>query len=111
MNESASGFTRLSKRVAAFNSERDWLRFHAPKNLAMALSVEASELVEIFQWMSEAESDALAPGELSRAAEEVADVQIYLLQIAARLGIDIERAVDEKMAKNAMKYPVTNSGS
>lgn len=107
----ASGFARLAERIERFNGERDWHRFHAPKNLAMALSVEASELAEIFQWMSEAESDALDPEHLVRATEEIADVQIYLIQIAARLGIDIDTAVDEKMRKNAAKYPVRRSVS
>ena len=95
----------LTNRIAEFSSARDWERFHAPKNLAMALSVEAAELVEIFQWMSESESEALDEAALGRAADEIADVQIYLIQIAARLGVDIERAVLDKLDKNEAKYP------
>ena len=98
---------RLKERVAAFVAERDWARFHSAKNLAMALSVEASELVELFQWSTEAESDALDDERRQRAAEEIADVQIYLLQIAARLDVDIGAAVLDKLAKNARKYPAS----
>ena len=99
------GLAGLTERVKAFAAERRWARFHSPKNLAMALSVEASELVELFQWKTEEASDALDEDTKARVAEEIADVQIYLLQIAARLDVDIERAVVDKMAKNARKYP------
>lgn len=101
----ALGFEALAVKVAAFAAERDWSRFHSPKNLAMALSVEASELVELFQWLTETESDSLDAAARQRAADEIADVQIYLLQIASRLEIDIADAVIDKMAKNARKYP------
>ena len=101
----SSDFARLAQRIAEFTDQRNWSRFHAPKNLAMALSVEASELVEIFQWMSESESDALDESSSTKAAEEIADIQIYLLQIATRLGVDIEDAVAAKLVKNAEKYP------
>lgn len=95
----------LTKRVRDFGEARDWRRYHAPKNLAMALSVEASELLEIFQWMTAEESDNLDDRELARSRDEIADVQIYLLQIADRLGISIGDAVQKKMMKNAEKYP------
>jgi len=98
-------FESLAARIAEFSAARDWERFHAPKNLAMALSVEAAELVEIFQWMSESESGALDEETLGRATDEIADVQIYLLQIAARLEVDLGRAVLEKLDKNEKKYP------
>ena len=92
--------------IRRFVAERDWAQFHSPKNLAMALSVEASELLEHFQWLTEAESDALPPDVLDEVADEIADVQVYLLQLADRLGIDPLVAVARKMAKNAAKYPV-----
>ena len=95
----------LGERVADFVAARDWARFHSPKNLAMALSVEAAELVELFQWLTEAESGALDAETRRRAAEEIADVQIYLLQIAARLDVDIGEAVLDKLAANARKHP------
>jgi len=102
-----TGLNRLGERVAAFVAERDWARFHSAKNLSMALSVEASELLELFQWSTAAESDAPDEELRRRAAEEIADVQIYLLQIAARLEIDIGDAVIDKLEKNARKYPVS----
>ena len=101
----ANDLRALSARTAAFTAERGWARFHSPKNLAMALSVEAAELVELFQWRTERESDDLDEATLSRVSDEIADVQIYLLQIAARLDVDIGRAVLSKLEKNARKYP------
>ena len=71
----------------------------------MALSVEASELLEIFQWKTETESDSLDERTMNHAAEELADIQIYLLQIAMRLDVDMTQAVNDKMIKNAIKYP------
>ncbi len=96
----------LLVRVREFVSERDWGRFHSPKNLSMALSVEAAELAEIFQWLSEEQSAALAPEEKAHAAEEIGDVLIYLVNLADRLGIEPLRAAFDKMEKNGAKYPV-----
>jgi len=95
----------LQRTLRQFADERDWNQFHSPKNLAMALSVEAAELVEIFQWLTEAQS--ADPDSTTRAAiaEEIADVQIYLARLADRLDIDIPEAVDHKLALNARKYP------
>lgn len=95
----------FQRRLQQFADERDWNRFHSPKNLAMALSVEAAELVEIFQWLTEAESVALDNERRGALADEIADVQIYLLRLAAVTGIDIESAVETKLVKNARKYP------
>jgi len=95
----------LQKRLQTFADERDWNRFHSPKNLAMALSVEAAELVEIFQWLTEAESSSLDSAQRQALADEIADVQIYLLRIAHITGVDIESAVENKLEKNARKYP------
>lgn len=95
----------LQQALRQFAAERDWDQFHSPKNLAMALSVEAAELVEIFQWLTEAQSADPDDATRAAAAEEIADVQIYLVRLADRLGIDIARAVDEKLAVNARKYP------
>ena len=96
----------LQARLAEFARERDWDRFHSPKNLAMALAAEAGELTEIFQWLSEAESAAPDAATRAAAAEEIADVLIYLVRLADRLDIDLDQAVDEKLAINARKYPV-----
>lgn len=96
----------LLVRVREFVSERDWGRFHSPKNLSMALSVEAAELAEIFQWLTEEQSEALAPEEKTHAAEEIGDVLIYLVNLADRLGIEPLRAAFDKMEKNGARYPV-----
>ena len=95
----------LQQRVAAFAAERDWEPFHSPKNLAMALSVEAAELVEEFQWLTEAESKALDAERRERVRLELADVFIYLLRLADRLDVDLMRAADDKMVLNERKYP------
>jgi NTP pyrophosphatase (non-canonical NTP hydrolase) len=95
----------LKERVRAFVAARDWDRFHSPENLAMALSVEASELVELFQWLTEEESDALDPGRRRRVAEELADVLWFLVRLSDRLGIDLLEAAERKLAANEEKYP------
>ncbi len=98
-------FARLRSDVREFVRARGWERFHAPKNLAMALAVEAAELLEQFQWLTTEESDELDEATKGAVADELADVQIYLIQLSERLGIDLLRSVREKMAKNARKYP------
>jgi len=96
----------LQERLAAFAAERDWEKFHSPKNLAMALSVEAAELVEEFQWLTEQQSLALDAERRERVRLELADVFIYLLRISDRLDIDLLAAADAKIALNERKYPV-----
>lgn len=97
--------------IQKFSSDRDWDQFHTPKNLAMALSVEASELVEIFQWSATTgEPETFLDGKPHPSvSEEVADIMIYLIRFADIAGIDIETAVLEKISKNAIKYPVDAS--
>jgi len=95
----------LQQRLAAFAAARDWEQFHSPKNLAMALSVEAAELVEEFQWLTEAESKALDAERRERVRLELADVFIYLLRLADRLDVDLMRAADDKIVLNERKYP------
>jgi NTP pyrophosphatase (non-canonical NTP hydrolase) len=96
---------QIRHTLREFAAERDWEQFHSPKNLAMALIVEAAELVEHFQWLTQAESQALPPDKLAAVAQELADIQIYLVRLADKVGIDLERAVDAKIALNARKYP------
>lgn len=95
-------------RLREFAAEREWERFHSPKNIATALAVEAAELLEPFQWLTEDESRQLAdrPDDYAAVREEIADVQIYLLRLADLLDIDLETAVAAKLARNAEKYPV-----
>jgi dCTP diphosphatase len=95
----------LQQRLAAFAAARDWDQFHSPKNLAMALSVEAAELVEEFQWLTEEQSKALDAERRERVRLELADVFIYLLRIADKLEVDLMRAADDKIAHNERKYP------
>ena len=99
----------LAARLRAFAEERDWEQFHSPKNLSMALAVEAAELLEHFQWLTEAESLALPPARREQVAEEIADVFIYLIRLADRLGIDLSAAARAKILKNAARYPVGKS--
>jgi NTP pyrophosphatase (non-canonical NTP hydrolase) len=96
----------LQQRLAEFAAVRDWQQFHSPKNLAMALSVEAAELVEEFQWLTEEQSRQLDAERRERVRLELADVFIYLLRIADTLGVDLMRAADDKFVLNERKYPV-----
>jgi dCTP diphosphatase len=105
----ARDLVELRERVLRFVAERDWDQFHSPKNLAMALAVEVAELVEIFQWLTEEESRHLDAAGKAAAADEVADVFIYLLQLSHRLGIDPLAAASAKLVKNGRKYPVDKS--
>jgi dCTP diphosphatase len=97
---------QLKTRLREFAQARDWEQFHSPKNLAMALIVEAAELVEHFQWLTEEQSAALPPDRLAEVEQELADIQIYLIRLADRLNIDLEQAVDAKIALNERRYPV-----
>jgi NTP pyrophosphatase (non-canonical NTP hydrolase) len=96
----------LRDALRRFSAERDWDRYHAPKNLAMALSVEAAELLEHFQWIGEEESKRLAPDRIAKIREELADVLIYLVRLADKLDVDLLAAARDKLVLNAAKYPV-----
>ena len=102
MNEIES----LRNQLRAFAAERDWDQFHSPKNLASALAVEAAELLENFQWLTETESQQLPPEALTAVRAEVADVLLYLIRISDKLGIDLIAAAKAKIILNAAKYPV-----
>lgn len=96
----------IKEQIKSFVAARDWSKFHSPKNLYMALSVECSELLECFQWLTEDQSNNLSPEKKQAVADEIADVQIYLIQLADKLNIDLCGAVNNKLSKNASKYPV-----
>lgn len=96
---------QLQERLKQFAIDRDWEQFHAPKNLAMALSVEAAELLEHFQWLTEQQSMELPEDKLREVAFELADVFIYGLRLSERLGIDMLEVVNQKMLINEKKYP------
>jgi dCTP diphosphatase len=95
----------LQQRLAAFAAARDWDQFHSPKNLAMALSVEASELLEEFQWLTEEQSRSLDAERHARVRLEMADVLIYLLRLADKLDVDVVHAATDKLALNELRYP------
>lgn len=98
---------KLNADIEQFVSERDWNQFHSVKNLSMALSVESSELLEIFQWMKESDSNLVKndPKIMQKVEDEVADVFVYLMRIISKTDIDLEKVVRAKMKKNAEKYP------
>lgn len=96
----------LSGQLSRFADDRDWKQFHSPKNLASALAVEAAELLEHFQWLTEAQSRSLPPEKSDAVAAELADVLLYLIQLANALGVDPIAAAQAKLKLNEMKYPV-----
>ncbi|MGA0805751.1 MAG: nucleotide pyrophosphohydrolase [Pseudohongiellaceae bacterium] len=96
----------LQQQLREFAHARDWEQFHTPKNLAMALTVEAGELQEIFQWLTETQSKALEPAQREHAAQELADVLLYLCRLADVLDIDLLQAASAKLQLNAERYPV-----
>ncbi len=98
----------LKQTLSEFAKDRDWDKFHSPKNLAVALSVEAGELLEIFQWLTDEEAKNSASNQKikTRTREELADIFIYLLRLADKMGIDIFEAAFEKVESNAKKYPI-----
>ena len=97
---------KLLQELIKFREERDWGRFHSPKNLAMALMVEAGELTEHFQWLTQEQSRDLSDEKKALVKDEIGDVLIYLLNLADRLGIDPLQAARDKLKKNRKKYPV-----
>ncbi len=102
----ALSFYELNRKLAEFAQVRDWEQFHSPKNLSMALVAEVAELIEHFQWLSEKDSESLPPEKLEEVRMELADIQIYLMRIAERLGVDLLAATEEKIRINELRYPV-----
>ena len=98
----------IQQKLRKFAEERNWDQFHSPKNLSMALAAEAAELLEIFQWLTEEQSKNIVNSEkeIAQVKEEIADVFIYLVRLADKLNIDIEKEVLAKIAINEKKYPV-----
>ncbi|MBT8071857.1 MAG: nucleotide pyrophosphohydrolase [Gammaproteobacteria bacterium] len=99
----------LKQQLRDFADSRDWDQFHSPKNLAMALSVEAAEIVEHFQWLTQEQSRNLSQDKLDEVASELADTFIYLIRLADKLDIDLLSAADAKIELNGNKYPVDRS--
>ena len=97
--------TTIRDTMRTFVNERDWDQFHTPKNLACALNVEAAELLEHFQWLQSGVRDELGEAKLIEVRHEMADVLVYLVRLADKLGVDLGAAVEEKMVLNRAKYP------
>jgi NTP pyrophosphatase (non-canonical NTP hydrolase) len=96
----------LRDALRSFAAERDWDQFHSPRNLAAALAVEAAELLEPFQWLTDEQSRELSAVSRASVEQEMADVLLYLVRLADKLEVDLERAARAKIALNAQKYPV-----
>ena len=99
-------FDALRSQILAFRDERDWDQFHQPKELAIALSIEAGELLEHFLWKSPTEVEERIVTRKEEIADELADVAVYLIELADKVGVDLPTAIQRKMEKNAIKYPV-----
>lgn len=109
MTDQQTNIQQLKDKIAKFVQERNWNQFHNPKNLAMSIAIEASELMEIFQWLSMEESwDINNSSESNHLKEELSDVIIYCLSLANQLDIDVATAIEDKIKKNGIKYPVKN---
>lgn len=106
MNDRETTVAELRAAIAAFNAARDWGRYHSPRNLAMALCVEAAELLELYLWASDEGPQPPVASRAPRVAQEAADVAICLLNLCERAGVDLAAAVEAKLADNERKYPV-----
>ena len=106
ISDRETSVAQLKTRVQEFVDQREWRKYHKPKNLAMSIAIEASELMELFQWADENESDAIIQEKLPSLEDELADIMVYCLSMANTVNIDISRAIVRKIAKNEHKYPV-----
>ena len=100
----------LQAALRRFAEERDWGQFHTPKNLAASLSIEAAEVLEHFQWLTDQQSQQLTDEQRQQVGHEIADVLLYLLQLADHTGVDLRDAVERKLVKNAIKHPAPPAG-
>jgi NTP pyrophosphatase (non-canonical NTP hydrolase) len=104
-----SEIKKITEKIRKFRDERDWKQFHNHKDVALSLVLEASEVLEHFQWKSSAEVEAHGRENKEELSDELADVAIYLMELADNLGIDLPKAIDRKMKKNALKYPIAKA--
>lgn len=102
----ANDLRSIIAKIKQFRDERDWMQFHDPKSMAISITIEASELLEHFQWKSKEEVQEYVRTHKDEVAEEIADVAMYLFELAENLGIDLLDAMGKKLQKNAKKYPV-----
>lgn len=96
----------ITEKIKKFRDERDWMQFHDPKNMAVSVILEASELLEHFQWKTTEEVEKYARQNQAEIKDEIADIALYLFELADNLGINLIEAMDQKLKKNEMKYPV-----
>lgn len=106
---SISSIEDIKAILRQFAEDRDWNQFHSPKNLAMALTGEAGELIEHFQWLTEEQSSNLSELKKAQVADEIADIQLYLVRLADKLDLDILQECSRKINDNAVKYPIDKS--
>ena len=97
------------EKIRKFRDDREWMQFHDPKNMAIGVVLEATELLEHFQWKDKKEAEEYVADHKEEVSDEIADVAIYLVELADNLGIDLEKAMEAKLAKNALKYPIEKS--
>ncbi len=105
MDDNSTTISQLKDSIAAFTEERDWKQFHSPKNLGMSIAIEAAELMEHFQWITQEDSQKLDDAKRHEVGEELADVICYCVALANSMNIDIAQAFEKKMARNREKYP------
>ncbi|MBU0469107.1 MAG: nucleotide pyrophosphohydrolase [Candidatus Omnitrophica bacterium] len=96
---------RIKNKIKKFVKERDWEQYHSPKNLGMSIAIEAAELMEIFQWLTEEQSFQLSKKQKTELEDEIADIAVYILNMCNVLNIDLSEAIAKKMIKNEKKYP------
>ncbi|MDD3905785.1 MAG: nucleotide pyrophosphohydrolase [Candidatus Omnitrophica bacterium] len=101
-----SEIKEITGKIIQFRDERDWMQFHDPKNMAVSIILEASELLEHFQWKTKEEVEKYVMQNKSEIKDEIADIALYLFELADNLGISLNSAMEEKLKKNATKYPV-----
>jgi NTP pyrophosphatase (non-canonical NTP hydrolase) len=108
VSDGETKIAELKEKVRKFNDDRHWAKYHNPKDIAISIAIEASELMELFQWVKDSQLDEVVndPDKLARLEAELADIVIYCLGLANTLGIDISRAVLGKLAENEARYPV-----
>lgn len=110
MTDTETNLQEIKDRVKQFTFSRGWRRYHSPKNLAMSIAIEAAELMEIFQWVSTDEACQIKESdEFEHLQEELADVLIYCMSLANQLDIDVAAAIEDKMQKNALRYPAVKT--
>ena len=104
-----SEINEITGKILQFRDERDWMQFHDPKNMAVSIILEASELLEHFQWKTKKEVEKYVMQNKSEIKDEIADIALYLFELADNLGISLLGAMEEKLKKNEMKYPIEKS--